>query len=194
MRTVIALSAAAICIFCTGIKPANGTSDPPVSTPEGQIKIPSIYESAPGAEFAVKQSDQSVGVLASTNYSVNRGFTFVHDMEQYGVSDKWVASPATWAGDCEDYALTKRDILIARGYPADALEVAHVIVLTGQGVMAHAVLVAPTINSKGERVDIVLDNRYDELMTRAALEALNYVWVEPSVNLTGKLKEVVKTE
>ncbi|MNL79260.1 hypothetical protein D3C87_2058250 [compost metagenome] len=55
------------------------------------------------------------------------------------------------AGDCEDFALTKRDKLIALGWPARALRVAVAKTSWGEG---HAVLVVKT-----DRGDLVLDNR-----------------------------------
>jgi predicted transglutaminase-like cysteine proteinase len=39
--------------------------------------------------------------------------------------EKWLVSPAS--GDCNDYAVTKRHDLIARGWPADSLLLAEVV-------------------------------------------------------------------
>jgi predicted transglutaminase-like cysteine proteinase len=65
-----------------------------------------------------------------------------------GDRDRWEADVA--AGDCEDYALTKRRKLIALGWSARALRIA---VARTASVEGHAVLVVAT--SQG---DLVLDN------------------------------------
>jgi predicted transglutaminase-like cysteine proteinase len=53
-------------------------------------------------------------------------------------------------GDCEDYALTKRDLLIRSGWPSDALAMTVVKTPWGEG---HAVLSVRT-----SRGTLVLDN------------------------------------
>ncbi len=55
------------------------------------------------------------------------------------------------AGDCEDFALTKRDHLIAMGWSPKALRIAVTKTPYGEG---HAVLVVKT-----DQGDLVLDNR-----------------------------------
>jgi hypothetical protein len=42
------------------------------------------------------------------------------DREQFGKEDVW-SLPATGRGDCEDFALMKRKLLIERGWPSSAL-------------------------------------------------------------------------
>lgn len=54
------------------------------------------------------------------------------------------------SGDCEDYALTKRRALLAKGLPSSALLMTTVVTRTGDD---HAVLVVRT-----DRGDFVLDN------------------------------------
>jgi predicted transglutaminase-like cysteine proteinase len=60
----------------------------------------------------------------------------------------WTVSPD--AGDCNDYAVTKRHRLIAMGWPKSALRLAVVLTEGGQG---HLVLVARMSDG-----DVVLDN------------------------------------
>lgn len=69
-------------------------------------------------------------------------------------------------GDCNTYALTKRQALIALGWPEDTLLLAAAYDELGEG---HLVLVART--SKG---DFVLDNRLPPVV---AWDALPYRWV-----------------
>jgi predicted transglutaminase-like cysteine proteinase len=65
--------------------------------------------------------------------------------------------PATGRGDCEDYALMKRKLLIERGWPSSALLLTAA--LTPQGD-PHLVLTAVT-----DKGDYVLDSRTDILRT-----------------------------
>lgn len=94
--------------------------------------------------------------LATVQADVNQSIRYVSDMTQYGVSEKWVTDPESGAGDCEDYALTKRLRLAARGVPVTAMAVRSVVLWNGEG---HAVLVVHT--SEG---DMVLDNRVRKVM------------------------------
>ncbi|NKQ94714.1 transglutaminase-like cysteine peptidase, partial len=59
-------------------------------------------------------------------------------------------------GDCEDYALRKRQLLVAASMPRSALRVAVVINELGEG---HAVLLALTSGG-----DLVLDNRTPDVV------------------------------
>jgi predicted transglutaminase-like cysteine proteinase len=68
--------------------------------------------------------------------------------------DVWTLAPRS--GDCEDYAITKRHVLIKRGWPASALLLAEGFTASGEG---HLALVVRT--SKG---DIVLDNVTDTVL------------------------------
>lgn len=49
--------------------------------------------------------------LVRVNDEVNRLIRYRSDLDQYGEPDRWVASPASGEGDCEDYAFTKREQL-----------------------------------------------------------------------------------
>ena len=65
-----------------------------------------------------------------------------------GGADVWKIGGS--AGDCEDYALTKRAALLRKGFPSSSLLMTSVI--TGRGE-SHAVLMVRT-----DRGDFVLDN------------------------------------
>ena len=84
--------------------------------------------------------------LRRVNAEVNRS---IRAVSEAGRRDRWQADVA--AGDCEDFALTKRRRLIALGWPPRTLRLAVTRTAAGEG---HAVLVVST--SKG---DLVLDNR-----------------------------------
>ena len=89
---------------------------------------------------------------------VNAAVTPETDMDHWGVVDRW-DYPLDGKGDCEDYALLKRKLLIHQGYPRQALLITVVKDLEGEG---HAILTVKT--SQGE---FVLDNLNDKVMAWA---------------------------
>lgn len=101
-------------------------------------------------ETTVDSTKSSLAKLASINAAINASIVAVSDANG---SDQWEVDVAQ--GDCEDYALTKRERLIAAGYPARALRLAVARTRTGEG---HAVLVVRTTTG-----DLVLDNRTDQI-------------------------------
>ena len=101
----------------------------------------------PAASFVLTSG--RMAELQQINSHVNNTIVEVSDMEQYGREDVWTL-PTSGKGDCEDFALLKRKLLIQQGWPASALTIA--VGATAQGE-AHAVLVVST--GSGE---FVLDN------------------------------------
>jgi predicted transglutaminase-like cysteine proteinase len=97
---------------------------------------------------AMDMTDAKWALVRSVNSSVNTTIIPMTDMEVYGKEEVW-AYPTT-AGDCEDYALLKRRILIQRGFSAANLLMTVVRKPDGEG---HAILTLRT--TKG---DFVLDN------------------------------------
>lgn len=87
--------------------------------------------------------------ISQINRWVNASIVARSDQEQWGVVDRW-DYPTTGQGDCEDYVLLKRRLLIAEGFPRSALLVTVVRDERGDG---HAVLTVST-----NRGDFVLDN------------------------------------
>ncbi|SRR5579872_86259 len=81
-------------------------------------------------------------------------------------TDEWVIAPH--AGDCKDYAITKRHQLLAMGWPSRSLLLAEVVVPTGEH---HLVLVVRTAE-----VDLVLDNLNPEIRS-VAMASHQYRWV-----------------
>lgn len=85
--------------------------------------------------------------LVAVNRAVNRAI--VPQRNEGGLAaEAWLVSPS--AGDCNDYAVTKRHELLARGWPSHALVLAEVVVPSGEH---HLVLVVRTREG-----DVVLDN------------------------------------
>ncbi len=88
------------------------------------------------------------------NRRVNATIVPVTDMDHWNVVDRW-DYPLDGKGDCEDFALLKRKILISAGYPRQALLITVVKDKQGDG---HAILTLKT--SRGE---FVLDNLSDRV-------------------------------
>ena len=80
------------------------------------------------------------------------------DTDHWGAVDRW-DYPTDGRGDCEDYALLKRRILMREGYPRQALLMTVVKDHEGEG---HAILTVKT--SRGE---FILDNLDDRVMAWA---------------------------
>jgi len=86
------------------------------------------------------------------NREVNALIAPATDFEIWGVQERW-DYPQDGRGDCEDYVLLKRKMLMDMGLPRQALLVTVVTDLQGDG---HAVLTLRT-----DRGDFVLDNMDD---------------------------------
>jgi predicted transglutaminase-like cysteine proteinase len=97
--------------------------------------------------------------LNLVNRSVNTRVKPMTDLEHYGVVEKW-AFPDDGYGDCEDYVLEKRRVLMQAGWPREALLITVVRDKQGEG---HAVLTVKT--DKGE---FILDNQNEEIVLWSA--------------------------
>ncbi len=89
------------------------------------------------------------------NRLVNHTIAPISDMDHWQVVDRW-DYPADGAGDCEDYVLYKRRLLIQAGLPRQALLVTIVRDEAGDG---HAVLTVKT--TQGE---FILDNMTEDML------------------------------
>lgn len=101
--------------------------------------------------------------LAKVNRDVNRAIT-PHENDNSVMEEEWLVAPR--AGDCHDYAVTKRHELLARGWPSSSLLLAEVVVASGEH---HLVLVVRT-----REEDVVLDNLNWNLRP---VEHIPYQWV-----------------
>ena len=90
--------------------------------------------------------------LAEVNQAVNRRITPERNL--LGLAgERWIISPV--AGDCNDYAVTKRYELLARGWPSRTLLLAEVVTRWGEH---HLVLVIRATDG-----DYVLDNLHSSV-------------------------------
>ena len=95
-------------------------------------------------------SPAAMAELDRINRQVNAEIKPVTDREQYNVEDYWTI-PVSGKGDCEDYALLKRQRLIRAGWPVGALLMTVVFDEKKEG---HAVLTVRTAEG-----DFILDNK-----------------------------------
>ena len=93
--------------------------------------------------------------MVRINNWVNTNVKPMTDIEHWGVVERW-SYPDDGYGDCEDYVLLKRRMLIQAGWPRSALLVTVVRDQRGDG---HAVLTVKT--DKGE---FILDNQNEAVL------------------------------
>lgn len=122
------------------------------SQPVGHYEYCAQYSSdcriKSGSTAAPKLTRKRWQELVEVNSFSNKTIRPVTDMEAYNREEVW-AYPESY-GDCEDYVLMKRHMLMQRGWPASSLLITVVRQRNGEG---HAVLTVRT-----DRADYVLDN------------------------------------
>ena len=97
----------------------------------------------------INLTSEALRKISQVNLQVNKSIDPITDQDQWGVIDQW-DFPSQGRGDCEDYALLKRQKLIESGFPKSALLITVVKEQNGDG---HSVLTVKT-----DRGDYVLDN------------------------------------
>jgi predicted transglutaminase-like cysteine proteinase len=93
--------------------------------------------------------------LTRINKWVNETVKPVTDLEHWGVVERW-NFPDDGYGDCEDYVLLKRRMLMQSGWPRQSLLITVVRDKRGDG---HAVLTVKT-----DRGEFVLDNQNEDVL------------------------------
>ncbi len=103
----------------------------------------------------VELTSNAMRELERVNRFVNARVKPITDLEQYGVVEKWTY-PESGDGDCEDYVLLKRRMLLELGWPRSALLITVVRDKKGDG---HSVLTVRT-----DHGELVLDNQVEEIL------------------------------
>jgi predicted transglutaminase-like cysteine proteinase len=163
-KTLLGLLACLAAAAGAAAEPANRSSDStspymrvygPAQPPYGFVRF---CESQPQQCAAMGTDDrrfnatpERLSELDEVNRSVNRAIVPATDADIYGISEYWTLPSEK--GDCEDYALLKRKLLVDRGWPMSALLLTVVRDEKGEG---HAVLTARTAQG-----DFILDNKAD---------------------------------
>ena len=100
----------------------------------------------------IELNDTRRSELETINRTVNSSIR--PERNENGLAgEKWLLSPLR--GDCNDYAVTKRHQLIARGWPTRTVLLSEVVTVSGEH---HLVTVVRTTNG-----DLVLDNLTDQI-------------------------------
>jgi predicted transglutaminase-like cysteine proteinase len=159
--------AAAMLAAALTIAPARAGSEPAPFTPVGgPARAPAGWaafctEYAPECETPVLDARDVVltikawNDLVRINDWVNEAIEPMTDLEHWGVPERW-NYPDDRYGDCEDYVLLKRRMLMEAGWPRQALLITVVRDKRGDG---HAVLTVKT-----DRGDFILDNQNEEIL------------------------------
>jgi predicted transglutaminase-like cysteine proteinase len=115
------------------------------------------------AECSVNLSESAIidltpqvwNTIVAVNRRVNGRITPITDKDHWGLIDRW-EFPDDGMGDCEDFQLLKRRMLVERGLSRRAMRMTVVIDELGEG---HAVLTIRT-----NRGNYILDNKTSAIM------------------------------
>ncbi len=122
-------------------------------TPTGWAEFCSRYkgdcEKSRDRLAEIISSDANVALIDRVNKQVNNSIKPLTDIDHWREIDRWDYAE-DGSGDCEDYALVKRRLLLAAGLPQAAL---LMTVVRDENMEGHAVLTVRT-----DRGDLVLDN------------------------------------
>jgi predicted transglutaminase-like cysteine proteinase len=115
---------------------------------------------------AIELTPQVWNTIVAVNRRVNTRIKPITDKDHWGLLDRW-EFPDDGMGDCEDFQLLKRRMLVERGLPRRAMRMTVVIDELGEG---HAVLTIRT-----DRGDYILDNKTSAILSE---EQTGYVFVK----------------
>ena len=127
----------------------------PIGWAEFCVEYAPECDTTPSVPRDVILSTRAWTELKRINIAVNTNIKPMTDMDHWGVVERW-NYPDDGYGDCEDYVLLKRRLLIQLGWPREALLVTVVLDNEDEG---HAVLTVTT-----DKGDIVLDNKKKDIL------------------------------
>jgi predicted transglutaminase-like cysteine proteinase len=128
---------------------------PPIGWTDFCVQLPRECDGRPLEARDVVLSQKAWKDLERINKWVNDTIKPMTDMDHWGVIERW-SYPDDGYGDCEDYVLLKRRMLMQAGWPRQALLITVVRDTKGEG---HAVLTVKT--DKGE---YILDNQEEQIL------------------------------
>ena len=128
---------------------------PPIGWAEFCIEYAPECDTRPSLPRDVALSTRAWVELKRINVAVNTSVKPMTDMDHWGVVERW-NYPDDGYGDCEDYALQKRKLLMAVGWPREALLMTVVRDTNGNG---HAILTVKT-----DRGEYILDNQTNDVL------------------------------
>jgi len=131
------------------------TSRAPIGWVEFCYERPRECQVTPTAPRDVVMTPKAWKDLVRVNNWVNEKIKPMTDLDHWGVVEKW-SYPDDGYGDCEDYVLLKRRLLMDAGWPREALLITVVRDKRGDG---HAVLTVKT-----DKGDYILDNQAEDVL------------------------------
>ena len=138
-------------VFATVGEPARA----PIGWVEFCIENKPECATRPSAPRDVVLTPKAWSDMVKVNAWVNDSIKPVTDLEHWGVVERW-NYPDDGKGDCEEYVLLKRKMLMQAGWPREALLITVVRDKKGDG---HAVLTVKT-----NRGEFVLDNQESQVL------------------------------
>jgi predicted transglutaminase-like cysteine proteinase len=135
--------------------PVGTQARPPIGWTEFCIEYVGECDTRPLEARDVVLTPKAWRDLVQINKWVNESVWPVTDMDHWGVVDRW-NYPDDGYGDCEDYVLLKRKLLMRAGWPRQALLITVVRDHNGDG---HAVLTV-----KSDKGEFILDNQSPDIM------------------------------
>jgi predicted transglutaminase-like cysteine proteinase len=130
-------------------------TQPPMGYVQFCRDFPEDCRTGPRAARVITLTKPRWQELDRINRAVNRAVVPATDQELYHVPERWSYPVAK--GDCEDYVILKRKMLMRHGWPEEALLITVVRDRRGEG---HAVLTVRT-----NRGDFILDNQAEDIRT-----------------------------
>jgi predicted transglutaminase-like cysteine proteinase len=130
-------------------------SKPPIGWVEFCIEYDPECKTKPSQPRDVVLTTAAWKDLVRVNRWVNTNIKPMTDLEHWGVVERW-NYPDDGYGDCEDYVLEKRRMLMRAGWPREALLITVVRDQHGDG---HAILTVAT-----DKGDFILDNQRDDIL------------------------------
>jgi predicted transglutaminase-like cysteine proteinase len=128
---------------------------PPIGWVEFCAEYKGECDTKPSQPRDIVLSTRAWNDLIKVNDWVNETIKPMTDLEHWGVVERW-NYPDDGNGDCEDYVLLKRKMLMKAGWPREALLITVVRDKKGDG---HAVLTVKT-----DRGEFILDNQENEIL------------------------------
>ena len=133
----------------------SGVTRPPIGWVEFCSSYPTECATTSTEPRDVVLSTRAYKDLVRVNRWVNQDVKPMTDMEHWGVVERW-SYPDDGYGDCEDYVLLKRRLLMSAGWPREAL---LITVVRDQKDEGHAVLTVKT-----DHGELILDNQNEEVL------------------------------
>src|ERR1700688_2638667 len=127
----------------------------PIGWGEFCIRYKPECNTKPSAPRDVVLTPKAWSDMVKVNSWANDNIAPITDLEHWGVVEQW-DYPDDGKGDCEDYVLLKRRMLMQAGWPREALLITVVRDKKGDG---HAVLTVKT-----NRGEFILDNQETQVL------------------------------